>query len=1170
MKSLRDHFASNLSVYILVVVLGGLLSFYSFVFIPMNERQVNQHLDRLLANKAKTVYEKYKGYKGAIESTPIAYVISRAFSLKPGLDPIYFYKLSDEQTMLYGFDPAALCLRAKDHKVDILTTNLTRIKREDMKRTAVDPALNVQSNEKNLSIEQEYLWQEPSGAFRFIYEPDGTFINTDSAKSAHPFFWLSVDDFMQNIKERDFFDDMFLVSIDTATRNKRHFRHSTVLDRSSLGLVEFDLPDSLLKTGTGFFFRKISDRTYGTYVKEIKLKRDLRVYLIGLIDKSKLTTKSREVPAWFVVFSSLIALLLIFLLPIIKLFSINKSERLLSRDARLTVFSLILTVSLLTILLGGCYLFWGPEKNQLDGSIKALSKKMDSSARAQISNVVSALSDEGIFEEKSWQHALSIHNVSHFNEVIRVNISDNDQYPFGTVLKAFGEKGTCYLTDTFPIDLGSREYVQMPKAAMDNDLSSDYFLQAFNSYSSGRAEVGVSKLQKKEKKVAVITSRLPAIINATVPTPFHYVVTDKEGEVKFNSRWDELQIENFVSECNDDVSLSHHIRNDVAGPLSFNYLGSDCSGYGKPILKDWFLIVYYEVSNTRNLAAEVFGLCLLTLAIVVIVTALVHLCLLADRKKSSVLKTSDFIYHWLNPFSVSSSMWMKLSIVCFVLFLSEMIWSWFFYSTVTDIFFIISCITLFYLISYRSLSPKSAASRGPSRATKGILFLLLLWVLCLVAIIVFSHAWWQLVFIVLCSIVIYLLARQNECFFDWASKKIKTYLAYRFFLVASLMVIAVGPSITFLSNHYYFASLSKGYHYAFEDIRKLQVKKVDFDKRLQGSNYIQWPARNHSRVNEEMDSAFYYFIQSLQPQTLSLSAINLGLLPNENPTKSFHNHNALFMQAPSSTLSSEDEVIVASAKIQKLEWVNNSFSHCVLLVALIVAGALWYVLYLLPRKIFFAPDLITWDCYPKTYSSNFLEREFQNDDEPRHPLHFFKKHKKEKLLQEKEIVGFQKYNEVDQQYIHDEYILKLQDKAEDLYQVTWYRCSDSEKYFLYDLASDGVANQVDQVLIRGLAGKGLIRLRPHLALVNTSFANYVLKAMTDDEIAKWKEKESTEGNWKNLKWILLILIATVFIFLSVAEENFLGRVTAIVASIGLVVPQLVNIISSVGGIFKKG
>jgi hypothetical protein len=122
---------------------------------------------------------------------------------------------------------------------------------------------------------------------------------------------------------------------------------------------------------------------------------------------------------------------------------------------------------------------------------------------------------------------------------------------------------------------------------------------------------------------------------------------------------------------------------------------------------------------------------------------------------------------------------------------------------------------------------------------------------------------------------------------------------------------------------------------------------------------------------------------------------------------------------------------------------------------------------------------------------------------------------------------------------------------------------------LYDLADDGVTNQTDTSLFNKLSKDGLLRLYPKLELVNTSFANYVKTVMPKEKIAEWQKNENKNGRWNNLRIALIIIIIAAFGFLSVAEEDFLGRVSALLASVAVAVPNLVSAVGKISKVFIK-
>ena len=95
LNDLRDHLASKFSVYTISIAAIGLLCFYFFVFVPKNEQELNEHADRLLNNKAETIYEKYKGFEDAIASSPTAYFAKWYFTIKKDTTAFFMQEVND-------------------------------------------------------------------------------------------------------------------------------------------------------------------------------------------------------------------------------------------------------------------------------------------------------------------------------------------------------------------------------------------------------------------------------------------------------------------------------------------------------------------------------------------------------------------------------------------------------------------------------------------------------------------------------------------------------------------------------------------------------------------------------------------------------------------------------------------------------------------------------------------------------------------------------------------------------------------------------------------------------------------------------------------------------------------------------------------------------------------
>jgi len=1169
--SLREHLSQKLPVYLLVVVLGGLMSYYYFVFVPQNEQRLVAHANRLLDNKVKSVIEKYRSYSDAIATAPKAYFLKWYFAVNP--NDTEGYVQEKESTFLFS-----------SSKSD---NDFISITKQTFDKALVDDKLQPDRiNSALVRRTDSLLYQEKSGNYHFVYQPAGKFIKQENLQTVHPYLLLQVTDFMTNLKSNDFFDDLFLVSNDTReSKADKYGSEASVLDSSRLGLVRFYIPDSLKNFGTGSFSKTLSGQHFRVYIKQLKLNRDLQVCLVGMVAESKLHQQAREVPAWFVVFCLLAGLLLIFLFPVIKIFTINRHERLSATDARLSIFSMILFLSLATILLVGSYIFLALNNERMDKELQQLSATISSATTNHIDSLQTALNDSQLFSNDSPKKNLNqfrakYPTIKKFNEVFSLRLEKNNEGEAGSTKDLFTSGGVNdFALTIFPVQVSSRDYFRSVKTAKDNTQTIDYSLQSINSFTSGRGEAAVSILWG-DREVRVITSRLPSVIRAILPAPYKFVVVNKAGDIKFHSERTELQSENFVSECNDDQALATFLTNNVQGAIDFTYLRNDCRGYIRPLVKDWQLIVYYEQRESRSLAAEIFSLCLISLALVIVCNGLIHFSFMWDRRRSGLLKTKTFFYHWLNPLIAGTNHWLYLFVFGLLLLATEIVWLIFFQSITASILLVFLMITLFYTVSYAYLNPKRI-NPGLSRSMKWLIGLLSLW---LISFIIISdktgkdaHICFMVIALLFILILMAVLRVINKNV-DWG-KKISQYFAYRLFISTALLVIAVGPAWIFISEHYYYSSLAHQYAQTFQDIKKVQIKSVNDQRVWKGMDYtIEKESTSSCSFTlldyKNPDLAFYRFLQNFQVTTPSMVGFKFDLLPNHSgytlyTSSAQQKPERLKVKAPESLIKEQSNAIVREQVINRLEW--NSDSPVVVFLFLFVVVfffIFWWVIRELPRKIFFAPDRIVWDCFPKRTLSKFLEKEFENSEDKKHPLHYFPLAEKNKLIDNYEEEIKQANSKSIELLIRDRYILKLQDAAEILYIQAWSNCTEEEKYLIYDLSVDGIINQADPILIGRVAEKKLIRLIPRVEPVNLSFANFVLNSMNEKELATWRAKEDREGNWGNLRLILIIIVTTAFVFLSVAEEGFAGKVTALLASVGLIFPRLITLIASVGDLVK--
>jgi hypothetical protein len=130
----------------------------------------------------------------------------------------------------------------------------------------------------------------------------------------------------------------------------------------------------------------------------------------------------------------------------------------------------------------------------------------------------------------------------------------------------------------------------------------------------------------------------------------------------------------------------------------------------------------------------------------------------------------------------------------------------------------------------------------------------------------------------------------------------------------------------------------------------------------------------------------------------------------------------------------------------------------------------------------------------------------------------------------------------------------------DYFNEAWKNLTDVEKYFLYDLAEDGIVNQYDKKMMDKMTEMGFIRLLP-LEISHPAIAEFIIEAMNRKYLAKMDKRARSEGRWSSFRVPLAIVIIATLGFLSIVQEGLFAKVSALLASVTVVIPTLLNLVS---------
>ncbi len=138
----------------------------------------------------------------------------------------------------------------------------------------------------------------------------------------------------------------------------------------------------------------------------------------------------------------------------------------------------------------------------------------------------------------------------------------------------------------------------------------------------------------------------------------------------------------------------------------------------------------------------------------------------------------------------------------------------------------------------------------------------------------------------------------------------------------------------------------------------------------------------------------------------------------------------------------------------------------------------------------------------------------------------------------------------------EEAVMQIEEMSQTYYQSLWSSFCNNEKFILYDLARDGFVNMRNIKVIRVLRQKGVIQFRDSLAIMNSSFNNFILSIVNEDEELKMEQEMRAKGSWNTLHLVLVITIISIIAFLGIAQQELFKNFQAILAAIVTLLPLL--------------
>jgi hypothetical protein len=153
--------------------------------------------------------------------------------------------------------------------------------------------------------------------------------------------------------------------------------------------------------------------------------------------------------------------------------------------------------------------------------------------------------------------------------------------------------------------------------------------------------------------------------------------------------------------------------------------------------------------------------------------------------------------------------------------------------------------------------------------------------------------------------------------------------------------------------------------------------------------------------------------------------------------------------------------------------------------------------------------------------------------------------------------------------VEDRIMIRINTLAEKYYEGLLDSCTPEEKYVLYDLATDLVMNPKNSRVIFNLLENGLlIKKCDSIDFMNESFRKFVLDTIDKETFAEIEESMGKDrSSWQGYRTTLLLVIAGLFVFISLGNREFLDNLNQLFVVIGGGMAVITGVL---GFISKKG
>ncbi|MEO8766182.1 MAG: cache domain-containing protein [Ginsengibacter sp.] len=616
----RNH-AAVLITLMFVIFLGAT---YFFIYVPDNEKVLQEQRFRTLQNIENNIHEKIENSIALMNNL-----------LKDTLDPEYIRYLSDQ---------------SKSHFTLMLPAHQTE--KFPVKKIN-DSGYIINVNNLNREITLLLTKRNING--------------TDTTNYSMAMKW-SFKQFMEFLPQ-NIFDQYIIFS------NKE-----IVYETFPSGISDFK--DSLLDNKNGFVTSavkglNVSGKDYRLFSQPVNITPKDKWVITGLLSNNRYQQERNQLPVSIVILLVTVLIIIIVVFPWVKLYQMGNKDRLTIIDGISSIAVSMLLMSLLFFTFFKYNALMRPD----------ISPNSKDTLATQITTAFQKEIDTAYQKLQSFDDFLKNHYALFSNDIVNLD-KENIEYrklvngngSNRDSLKALLEIArTINLYQVYWLDTNGTEKINWTTEGMNaphghfktrdyfkkitpatvytlhNDTNQKFYLDQLISWTSGSFRSVVSFSSKVPgQAVAAMSFNMRSLNKPVLPEGYGFAIIDNNGKVRYHSNPSSNLNENLVEEFSESEKLTSCLKARTEGVFETKYFSTEYTVAVKPIERlPYFIVIFEDTSykETRDMEIYSFTFSMMLLLFGFLILQLFIIFLVSSKR--SFFKKQLYDTSWIGPKKIS-------------------------------------------------------------------------------------------------------------------------------------------------------------------------------------------------------------------------------------------------------------------------------------------------------------------------------------------------------------------------------------------------------------------------------------------------------------------------------------------------------------------------------------